>query len=346
MVPVDEYLDALGAELSMRWSGDKALTLDTLYFGGGTPSRLGADGVSRMIDIVRHHAALADGAEVTMEANPEDVSTAAAHQWRDAGISRISLGVQSFDDRALAWMRRVHDAHRAERAIQELRDAGLDNVSVDLIFALPEEVGRSWARDIDRLLAIAPPHVSLYGLTVEEKTPLGRQHARGEVVEAPDEAYERDFLLADASMTGAGMEHYEVSNFGKPGYRSRHNSSYWTQAPYAAVGPAAHEFDGATRRWNVPSYSEWVARLASGADPIAGSEELTSNNIVAETVYLGLRTKEGLVLAGNEKELVASWVREGWATIAGGEPAILRLTALGWLRLDSLAANLTEVRSR
>lgn len=330
----------------MRWSGDRALTLDTLYFGGGTPSRLGADGVVRMIDIVRRRAALAEGAEVTMEANPEDVSSAAAREWRDAGITRVSLGVQSFDDRALAWMRRVHDSNRAERAIHELRGAGLGNVSVDLIFALPENLGRSWERDIDRVLAIAPPHVSLYGLTVEEKTPLGRQHARGEVVAAPEEAYERDFLLAHAAMTGAGLEHYEVSNFGRPGFRSRHNSSYWTQSPYAAVGPGAHEFDGETRRWNVPSYSDWVARIAEGRDPVSGSETLTRDNIVAETVYLGLRTVDGLAISERERELVAPWVREEWAIIAPGEPALLRLTALGWLRLDSLAAILTDVRSR
>jgi oxygen-independent coproporphyrinogen-3 oxidase len=243
-------------------------------------------------------------------------------------------------------MRRVHDADRAERAIQELRDAGLGNVSVDLIFALPEELGRSWERDVDRVLAIAPPHVSLYGLTVEEKTPLGRQHARGEVVEAPEESYERDFLLAHESMTAAGLEHYEVSNFGRPSFRSRHNSSYWTQAPYAAVGPGAHEFDGARRRWNVASNTDWVQRLSDEKDPVAGGEQLTSDNIVAETVYLGLRTMDGLVISDSEKEIVGPWVREGWASIDAGEPAILRLTALGWLRLDSLAAILTEARSR
>jgi oxygen-independent coproporphyrinogen-3 oxidase len=281
-----------------------------------------------------------------MEANPEDVSVTAARAWLGAGVTRLSLGVQSFDDRALTWMRRVHDADRAERAIQELRDAGLGNVSVDLIFALPEELGRSWERDVDRVLAIAPPHVSLYGLTVEEKTPLGRQHARGEVVEAPEESYERDFLLAHESMTAAGLEHYEVSNFGRPSFRSRHNSSYWTQAPYAAVGPGAHEFDGARRRWNVASYTDWVRRLSDEKDPVAGSEQLTSDNIVAETVYLGLRTMDGLVISDSEKEIVGPWVREGWASIDAGEPAILRLTALGWLRLDSLAAILTEARSR
>lgn len=346
VVPVEEYLEALEAELSRRWGAGAPLTLETLYFGGGTPSRLGADGVSRMIEIVARRAHLERGAEVTIEANPEDVSVATARRWRQAGITRVSLGVQSFDDRVLAWMHRVHDAERAERAIGELRDAGLPNVSVDLIFALPESLGRSWTKDLDRVVAIAPPHVSLYGLTVEEKTPLGRMHSRNEVIEAPDTSYERDFLFAHSAMTAAGLQHYEVSNFGRESFRSRHNSSYWTRAPYAAVGPGAHEFDGEVRRWNVRSYSEWVARLRAAEDPIAGSEQLTRENISAETVYLGLRTVEGLPISRTEEELVGQWIREGWAVVTPGAPAILRLTALGWLRLDSLAAILTEVRSR
>ena len=359
-VPVDEYLRALDAELAMRWSDEPAhvelhrppvrpresLTLDTLYFGGGTPSRLGDAGVARMLDVVRSRASLAPGAEVTLEANPDDVSPAAARRWRDAGVTRISLGVQSFDDNALEWMRRVHDSERAERAVGELREAGLENLSIDLIFALPESIGRSWQRDVERALAIAPPHISLYGLTIEEKTPLGRQHARGEVIEAPEEQYERDFLLAHDAMTSAGLVHYEVSNFGQAGHRSRHNSSYWTQEPYAAVGPGAHEFTNGARRWNVASYSDWVARLESGRDPVAGSEHLSAQNIAAETVYLGLRTIDGLTLLDGEENVIAPWIEAGWAELVRGSQTVLRLTPLGWLRLDSLAAVLTEVRSR
>ena len=254
--------------------------------------------------------------------------------------------MQSFDDNALEWMRRVHDSERAERAVGELREAGLENLSIDLIFALPESIGRSWQRDVERALAIAPPHISLYGLTIEEKTPLGRQHARGEVIEAPEEQYERDFLLAHDAMTSAGLVHYEVSNFGQAGHRSRHNSSYWTQEPYAAVGPGSHEFTNGARRWNVASYSDWVARLESGRDPVAGSEQLSAQNIAAETVYLGLRTIDGLTLLDGEENVIAPWIEAGWAELVRGSQTVLRLTPLGWLRLDSLAAVLTEVRSR
>ena len=347
VVPVDEYLRSLDSELAMRWNvGRDRWVLDTLYFGGGTPSRLGEAGVSRMLDLVCERATLADGAEVTLEANPEDVSLQAARSWRRAGVTRVSLGIQSFDDAALDWMHRVHDADRAERAVDELRGAGFDNFSIDLIFALPESVGRSWERDVGRALRLDPPHVSLYGLTLEEKTPLGRQRRRGEIVEAPEEHYERDFLLAHSAMTSAGLEHYEVSNFGREGRRSKHNSSYWTQAPYAAVGPGSHEFNDGVRRWNEPAYSEWVARLASGTDPMAGSERLTEDNTITETVYLGLRTANGLELTDDEAGRVEEWVEAGWATVTTGYPPVLRLTPLGWLRLDSIAAVLTEVRSR
>ena len=347
VVPVDEYLRALDTELGMRWNvGRDRWLLDTLYFGGGTPSRLGDAGVARMLDLVRERATLVDGAEVTLEANPEDVSLEAARSWRRAGVTRVSLGIQSFDDAALDWMHRVHDANRAERAVEELRAAGFDTFSIDLIFALPESVGRSWDLDIERALRLEPPHISLYGLTVDDKTPLGRQRRRGEIVEAPEENYERDFLRAHSAMSSAGLEHYEVSNFGRQGHRSRHNSSYWTQAPYAAVGPGTHEFTDGVRRWNEPAYSEWVAKLDAGEDPVAGSERLTPDNTLAETVYLGLRTVDGLETSPGEARHIAAWVDAGWATLSGRDAQVLRLTPLGWLRLDSIAAVLTEVRSR
>lgn len=362
VVPVDEYLQALGRELELRWGpaardanaeDDGPWTLDTLYFGGGTPSRLGAQGIARAIELVRAHAELAPDAEITIEANPEDVSAESARGLRDAGVNRVSLGVQSFDDPTLAWMHRVHDASRAEQAVGELRGAGIGNLSLDLIFALPGESGtRSWERDVERALALEPAHVSLYGLTIEEGTPLGRARARGVVTEAEEERYESDFMHAHAAMTAAGLEHYEVSNFGLPGSRSRHNSAYWRLVPYAGLGPGAHELrvsaGAQRRRWNDSAYAAWVRALASGHDPIAGEETLDATNRAAEEVYLGLRTREGLALRGDEIERVAAWVEAGWGELARGpgEEPILRLTPSGWLRLDALAADLTAFRSR
>jgi len=343
VVPVAEYVGALRRELALRWSDAGPWELDTLYFGGGTPSRLGGDGVAQAIDAVRAHAALAPGAEVTIEANPEDVTPEAARRWVAAGVNRLSLGAQTFDEAALAWMHRGHGAEGVGRAVAAAREAGIANLSLDLIFSLPTTLARSWRADLDALLALEPDHVSLYGLTVEPHTPLGRWHARGEVAEAPEDAYETEYLLAHDVLAAAGFEHYEVSNFGRPGRRSRHNSSYWTGAAYAGLGPSAHEYDGRARRWNVAPYAEWVARLAAGRDPEEGSEVLTAENREAETVYLGLRTTDGLELRPGEAEVVRPWVAAGWGAVDGGR---LRLTPVGWLRLDGLAASLTARRSR
>ena len=229
-----------------------------------------------------------------------------------------------------------------------LRDGGIPNLSLDLIFALPQEVERSWERDVYTALSLAPSHVSLYGLTVEGRTPLGRRLARGEISEAPDERYEEDFLLAHRELTGAGHDHYEVSNFGRPGLHSRHNSAYWTHAPYAGVGPGAHELDGGIRRWNEPAYVAWSRTVMSGSDPVAGQELLSEENRTAEEVYLGLRSRAGLRLRPGEADRVRRWVDSGWGTLEPGTDGlpILRLSALGWLRLDSLAADLTARRSR
>ena len=351
-VPVDDYIAALRAELALRWKERGAAAggwvLETLYFGGGTPSRLGGEGVARAVDAVREVAALAAGAEVTLEANPEDVSPGNVTRWREAGINRVSLGVQSFHDPVLTWMHRVHDAARAIEAVAMLRDGGITNLSLDLIFALPEGIERSWELDVETALSLEPTHVSLYGLTVEGHTPLARRLARGEIDEAPDERYEADFLFADRALTVAGLDHYEVSNFGRPGLHSRHNSAYWTQMPYAGVGPGAHELDGDVRRWNEPAYVAWARTLAAGSDPLGGQEQLSAENRTAEEVYLGLRSNAGLALRAGEVERVNRWVDSGWGTMESrpdGVP-VLRLTALGWLRLDSLAADLTARRSR
>jgi oxygen-independent coproporphyrinogen-3 oxidase len=341
--PVDEFLTALGSELRMRFPRNGMWELDTLYLGGGTPSRLGGDGIARLMDLVRDHASLAAGAEVTVEANPDDIDAANVRAWRESGVNRLSVGVQSFDPAVLTWMHRTHTADAAARAVAIARDGGIGELSLDLIFALPTALERDWSRDLDLALALDPAHLSLYGLTVETHTPLGKWAARGEVTESPEESYEQEYLEADRRLTGAGLQHYEVSNFGKPGSRARHNSSYWSGAAYGGLGPAAHEYDSSRRRWNVAAYGEWVRRLALGLDPLGGDETLTSENRAAEGVYLGLRTVDGLRLTRAEVDRVQPWIGAGWGALHGD---VLRLTPLGWLRLDALAADLTVVRSR
>jgi oxygen-independent coproporphyrinogen III oxidase len=315
--------------------------LRSLYLGGGTPSHLGSEGIERLLDGLRAVLDI-ENAEVTLETNPEDVNAAAVAAWRAAGVNRISIGIQTFNDDALQWMHRVHDGARALAALHMVRDA-FERVSVDLIFALPDTVPRRLAEDVSQILAARVGHVSIYGLTAEPKTPYARWLDRGQAIEAGEERYETEFLQLHELLTAAGLEHYEVSSFAAPGHRSIHNSAYWSGASYAGVGPAAHGFDGTTRRWNVAAYEEWRKRVEAGQDPLADEEQLTGENRVAESVYLGLRVEAGLTIAEKEIDMVSRWTHAGWGTLHKDKFA---LSALGWLRLDSLAAALTVARSR
>lgn len=343
-VPVEEYVATIERELALRFRGEQRWAADTIYLGGGTPSRLGGEGVARLLDTLTRKIELQPHGELTIEANPDDVTLDAARSWRAAGVNRLSLGAQSFENDVLKWMHRSHDAATIGKAFDAARAAGIEDISLDLIFALPDEVRRSWEDDLRASLTLEPTHLSLYGLTTEPATPLGRWRDRGLVTEAQDERYEREFLQAHDTLEAAGFEHYEVSNFARMGRRARHNSSYWSGDPYAGLGPGAHEYDGTTRRWNVDAYAAWVRRVAQGLDPVDGQETLDSENRAAERVYLGLRTSEGLRLTGAELVRARDWVDAGWGTVS--VDGHLTLTALGWLRLDSLAADLTLTGSR
>ncbi len=341
-VPVDEYLSALGAELSLRYPAGAPWEVETIYLGGGTPSALGPD-IARLLDLLRQFMQPTSDAEITLEANPEHVDRPTAATWRAAGINRISLGAQSFDPHVLRWMHRTHGVTDITRAVDAARGASVDNVSLDLIFALPHKLGRDWSDDLNRALALRPAHLSLYGLTVEPSTPLAHWIARGQSAAPDDEIYAAEFLAAHAAATTAGYEHYEVSNFALPGARSRHNACYWRGVPYAGFGPSAHEFDGATRRWNVAPYVQWRTALSAGADPRAGAERLTDAERLTERVYLGLRTSDGLALELGDERVVDSWVEQQWVKRIAQRAV---MTPDGWLRLDTLAADLTYARSR
>lgn len=336
-VPVGEYVTALETEFQALAPG--SWLLNTVYLGGGTPSRLGGSGIAQVLSLVHSRARVTPGAEVTLEANPDDVSPAAAAAWREAGVNRVSLGAQSFDPHVLRWMHRGHSPAQIGKAVDILRSEGISNISLDLIFAVPEQLGRSWSADLEATLALAPSHVSLYGLTVEPHTPLARWRERGDAVEAPDERYEAEFLAAHSALRAAGMEHYEISNFGRAGLHSRHNSAYWSGAPYAGIGPSAHSYDGVVRRWNVSPYAEWVRRLRTGAEVAVGEEVLSAENRAAERVYLGLRTAQGLAASDAELDVARPWIAAGWARV---DHRRIALTPLGMLRLDALAVALAR----
>ena len=348
-VPWRTFNTAIMAEVAIRELALDPAALRSLYLGGGTPSKLGGEGLSELLGAFSHLlgvdelSTLREDLEVTIEVNPEDVSPRSVDQWVRAGVNRASLGVQSFDPAVLKWMHREHGAEDSLRAAKCLREGGIENLSVDLIFALPSLLKRDWTRDLDLALGLEPAHLSLYGLTVEPRTPLGRWSARGEVNEATEERFELEFLEADRRLVAAGFEHYEVSNYGLAGRRSVHNSCYWSGAPYLGLGPAAHGFDGSTRRWNISAYAAWSGAVSAGRDPLEGSESIGEQERTAESVYLGLRTTDGLSIRQNEQERVTSWVGQGWATLHAD---VVRLTPIGWLRLDALAAALTLARSR
>ena len=338
---MDEYLAALDAELHTRFGSQTVRQADTLYFGGGTPSRLGGAGLAHALALVERRFPRAANAEITAEANPEDVTPEAAAAWRAAGINRLSLGSQSFDDRVLAWMHRSHDADAIGRAVHIARSAGFDNLSLDLIFALPDELHRDWERDLDMAIALNPTHLSLYGLTVEPRTPLDRWISRGEVRESDDSRYADEYLFAHQQLARVGYEFYEVSNAARVGYRSRHNSAYWSGRPYLGLGPAAHSFDGRTRRWNLPAWEAYRRAIAEGCSPVESEEVLTEEQRGLEAVYLALRTSEGRPRHAFPRlpTQLDALVRAGW--LVEGADGRVRCTPEGWLRLDSLISDLT-----
>ncbi len=322
-----------------RWRDDERFAagtpLATIYFGGGTPSRLAPSAVERILAGIQRDRPLAPGAEVTLEANPDDVTGEAAAGWARAGVNRVSLGVQSFDARVLEWMHRTHGPGQVREAVDRLREAGITNLSIDLIYALPGELRRDWSADLAQGLELEPTHLSLYGLTVEPRTPLGRWVARGTAVPSADERYAAEFLQARERLTGAGFRHYEVSNYGRPGAEAVHNRAYWSQRDYLGLGPSAHSRAGGRRWWNLREWTAWSRAIEADLPAVAEAESLGPAELRTEEVYLGLRTDGGLEARQLPAHLIERWVSAGWAE--QGEGRVV-LTAEGWLRLDALVA--------
>lgn len=340
-VPTDAYVSAVsreweGWQAHESWAGSEVV--DTIYFGGGTPSRLDPRGIAAILGRIAADREVSPTVEVTLEANPDDVSVERAAAWAVAGVNRVSLGAQSFEPAVLAWMHRTHSAPQIGAAVEVLRGAGICDLSLDLIFGLPASLGRRWRDDLERVLALGPDHLSLYGLTVEDHTPLARWAARGEVVPVDETRYAAEFLEADEVLGRAGYEHYEVSNYARAGRRARHNGAYWRRAPFIGLGPSAHSGWGRNRQWNLREWSAYERAMAAGESPVAGAERLDEEAIELERLYLGLRTAEGIPAGTLPAEVGVAWRSSGWATASDGR---IRLTPEGWLRLDALAAAVT-----
>lgn len=340
---------ALAAELhwlEAEGEGTLAETLDTVFVGGGTPSLLGPDAMVLLGETLGTHRLGSEGMEWTSEANPESLTGAVAGAWRRAGVNRLSLGIQSFQEPVLRWMGRLHGAEGARSAVQAARRAGFENLSVDLIFGLPSSLDRDWSADLEAVLEMGLPHVSLYGLTAETGTPLGRQVSEGRVHMLEDERYRDEFLEARERLTAAGFRHYEVSNFALPGFESRHNTAYWRGVPYLGLGNSSHSYLPPVRRWNLRDWEAYRAALAAGDGPLAESEVVEGDAALVERVWLGLRTSHGFRLDPGEEtaatRVLERWVRGGLGEVRGG---VVTLTGEGWLLLDDLTVELAGALS-
>jgi len=337
------WLAALNGEMALRErEGDfpLAATLETLFVGGGTPSILGPsamEGLARTLGPARlGHPDL----EWTAEANPESFTREVAEGWTRAGLNRISLGAQSFQEGPLKWMGRLHGPRGPAEAVGRARSAGIGNISLDLIFGLPEGIERDWGADLDSALALEIPHLSLYGLTAEAGTPLGRAVAEKKAVPANEARYREEFLLASERLSNAGYRQYELSNFAFPGFEARHNQAYWELRPYLGLGNSAHSYRFPLRRWNLRDWAGYQKAVMAGSSPTEGQEVLTPQNARLEGIWLGLRTDSGVPVAGLSmagRDLAGEWVAKGWAELSDDA---LRLTPEGWLLLDRLAVEL------
>lgn len=342
------YLDALSREIE-RWRASGAFAegeVSTVYFGGGTPSLLSPAGFSRLAGLCRGIAPGARESEWTVEANPDDVTPERLARWRSAGANRLSIGVQSFDEERLSFLGRIHSGEDAREAVLLAVEGGFEDVSIDLMFNL-EVPGRrrAWSRDLRTALSLPISHLSLYGLTIEPGTAFAFRDARGSELTLADGAYAAEYRAACRSARRAGFEHYEVSSFAVPGRRARHNAAYWSGAPYLGLGPAAHSFDG-IRRWaNVASITAWADALAIGDDPREFVEELGEEERDLETLYLGLRTREGvpadhpLLARERGREIVAALVEEEALRDHDGR---IGCTEKGFLLLDAILERLVR----
>lgn len=330
---VDAYVDACVTDLRHRAAAGDGRSATSVFFGGGTPSLLPATSLGRILAAIER----APGAEVTVECNPDSVDPSKLAAYARAGVTRVSLGVQSLRPHVLAALGRTHHPENVAHAIAWARDAGIDRVSVDLIYGTPSETVDDWQRTLDGALALAPDHVSAYALTVESGTPLGRTVVAGSRPAPDDDDQAEKYAIADDTLANAGLDWYEISNWARPGQECRHNLLYWDQGEYLGVGAAAHGHTGGRRWWNVRSSERYVERVAAGRTPEAGSERLDATVRTEEAFTLALRTRGGATLSPVAERTARALAHEGLLVVTDGRVA---LTRAGRLLASDLTARL------
>lgn len=298
---IDRYCDAVVAEIEMDrpWK-----PLDAVYVGGGTPSRVPGHQLGRFLEALRSRHGISDGAEVSLEANPEDWTAEVAASFRSAGFNRVSFGAQSFDSSVLLSLGRKHGPDQISRSVATARDEGFGNVSIDLIYGTPGESERSWKASVESAAAAGPDHVSCYALTVEPGTELGRQVTRGAPAPDPDIQASRS-VIADAILTAHGLTRYEVSNWARPGSECVYNSLVWAQGNYVAYGNGAHRFRDGVRSRNFRHLETYLQALENGESPIAGKEELVGWELELDRLFVGLRRSAGVTLGAGGQAFLA-----------------------------------------
>jgi oxygen-independent coproporphyrinogen III oxidase len=292
----NEFLQALLNEMKLQQHYLGTQLVKTIYFGGGTPSLLSPQELATITEALHTYWQVQPGAEITLEANPDDVTEESLAGWKQAGINRLSIGIQSLNDAELQWMNRAHTAEEARMVIDKARKAGFEDFSVDLIYGSPLLSDEQWMATVQWVLEQQITHLSCYGLTVEPQTPLDKFIRTGQRTQVSNEQQSRQFLLLMDALQQAGWEHYEISNFARPGHRSRHNSAYWQGKHYLGLGPSAHSFNGHTRQWNVAHNRQYIEALEKG-ELLFEKEALTPVQQLNEYIMTSLRLLEGCNLA-------------------------------------------------
>ncbi|MDY0344212.1 MAG: radical SAM family heme chaperone HemW [Lentimicrobium sp.] len=338
-------LEAIGKEMSLQKSYLGG-PVDTLYFGGGTPSLLEEEQVSMLMTSLTKHFTFSPTAEITLEANPDDITNAKLASWKGLGINRLSIGIQSFRDVDLHYLNRIHSADKALKCLELAKQAGFNNLTLDLIFGIPTLSDEAWLKNIKTAIDLGIQHISAYALTVEPKTALEVMIRKGTAKPVDEIQTVRQFKLLMQTMEAHGYEHYEISNYCLPGHYARHNTSYWNGVPYLGLGPSAHSYNGQSRQWNVSSLGEYLKEIQTGRLP-AETEILTLQQQYNEFVMTGLRTRWGCDVSDIKQRFgpdysalflkeAQKWLNQNHLQQNGG---VFTLTRSGKLLADGIASD-------
>ncbi|WP_342645787.1 radical SAM family heme chaperone HemW [Mucilaginibacter sp. CSA2-8R] len=339
-------VQALAQEVQLQKNYLDGAPIETIYFGGGTPSVLDANEISFLLDTIAQNHEVSPKAEITLEANPDDLHPDKVSQLKQTAINRFSIGIQSFFDEDLVWMNRAHRSAEAETSIKRVQDAGFENITADLIYGYPLLNMGKWQHNLDTLFSLNIPHLSAYSMTVEPRTALASQIKKKQTPPVSDQQSAEQFVYLMQRMQHEGFDHYEISNFGKPGWHSQHNANYWKGVPYVGIGPSAHSYNGKTRQWNVANNAKYLTSLSENHIP-AELELLTTENRLNEYIMTAIRTMWGLNLARLEsiekgasiimQKEAQQFISNGWLTL---QQQTLTLTPAGKLYADHIAAQL------